>query len=836
MWSCCEMCRFMGFFPAFLSVSLQQVRQVRERYVAQHLRLSLSSVALKDPAGHLFGYVEEIGFRQNRFILRGWARAKAVTFSLGPFCRQVHPSEERMDVAASLGCDPHVGFMAALPFHDGPLRVQLEGFEGQFVDVALRLDLQKTRQVSEARLRRQFLREMIPLVPMIGMGMWRKDPDLRRKVKAALRLDREVDAMVLDPRFLASSTQAPMPTAPAWQVTIILPVHDAFDLLPEVLRRVVAHTDVPWHLIIIEDASKDVALRPWLRDWVAGRPAGQVTLLENAVNQGFIQSVNRAFVVAQDVPCEGPVILLNSDAMVPQGWASRLTAPLRDAGVASVTPLSNDAEIFSAPLICQAVRLAPGQGDDIDAALLRRVAAADLPEVAVPTGVGFCMALSREWLERTGPFDTCFGRGYGEEVDWCRRASAKGARHVTASNLYVEHRGGASFGPAKAALVQQNNAIITARYPGYDMAVQDFIRADPLTTVRLIAALAWADSQPDVAEIPVYIAHAMGGGAEDYLRGQRQGHPCSVTLRMGGAVRVQIEMDTAHGRMVADTDDLAVAVQLICGLRKRRIVYSCAVGDPDLREVPGFLTALAQDAPLDILFHDYLPISPSYTLLDTDGVYRGLPQPGQEDVAHTYRCPDGTRIALAAWQGLWGQALGRARQLIVFSEASRRILSAAYPAYAAQMMVCPHQITTPITRVTPPAEGPRTIGVLGAIGPQKGARVVAELSQALKGRQDIRLVLIGYIAPGFDLAPDTVVHGQYDVTDVSALAAHYGITAWLIPSIWPETFSYVTHECLATGLPTMAFDLGAQGEAVARAPHGVLLPLVSRIEDLVEKL
>ncbi len=57
------------------------------------------------------------------------------------------------------------------------------------------------------------------------------------------------------------------------------------------------------------------------------------------------------------------------------------------------------------------------------------------------------------------------------------------------------------------------------------------------------------------------------------------------------------------------------------------------------------------------------------------------------------------------------------------------------------------------------------------------------------------------------------------------LAARYGITHWLIPSIWPETISYTVHECLATGLPTMAFDLGAQGDAVRAAENGILLPL-----------
>ena len=46
---------------------------------------------------------------------------------------------------------------------------------------------------------------------------------------------------------------------------------------------------------------------------------------------------------------------------------------------------------------------------------------------------------------------------------------------------------------------------------------------------------------------------------------------------------------------------------------------------------------------------------------------------------------------------------------------------------------------------------------------------------------------------------------------------------WLIPSIWPETFSYAVHEALATGLPVFVFDLGAQAHAAAAAENGHLL-------------
>ncbi|MFU8881546.1 MAG: glycosyltransferase [Rhodobacterales bacterium] len=529
------------------------------------------------------------------------------------------------------------------------------------------------------------------------------------------------------------------------------------------------------------------------------------------------------------------MILLNSDAMVPQGWASRLVAPLRSPDVASVTPLSNDAEIYSAPVICKNTQLDAGEGDRIDAILRNSIAGGDAPQVLAPTGVGFCMAIGAGWIGRVGPFDTQFGRGYGEEVDWCRRAAALGGVHVAATDLFVEHRGGASFGDEKLALIQKNNAVITTRYPGYDRSVQDFIRADPLATPRLVAALAYVDGLAGVDDIPVYIAHSLGGGADNYLQAQIAQSPVSLVLRFGGAERVQIELETGLGRMVASSEGLDVVVRLISTLSKRRIIYSCAVGDPDLRDIPGFLLALADGAPLEILFHDYLPVSPSYTLLDHDGVFRGVPRPDTKDAAHHYRCPDGARLDLAGWQALWGAALQAADRLVVFSRASARIVAQSYPRAADLVVIRPHQMMppqpVPQQLVPQPDKARIVIAVLGAIGPQKGAAIVSALSLLVQGRADVGLVLIGYIAPGFKLAADTVVHGRYDQQDIPSLAQHYGVTHWLIPSIWPETFSYAVHECLATGLPTLAFDLGAQGDAVKEAANGQVLPGAAAVPD-----
>ena len=806
-----------------IRVRIAQYRWLRDYYMQHHLQLSLPGCRLRDAKGNRIGYLEQVRFHQGRVYLRGWTLARCINLRLGDTQIRRWPSEEREDVASAMGCDSHVGFAASLPYSEGPLLIELESPDPSCIRHDLRLRTARLRALLRLRLR--FWREALPLVPMIARGLMRKDTDLPRRVKTALRLDGNPSDTMLEKAFLAREAGAGTSAGDAGRISLIMPIYNAFDLLPEALGRVVAHTDLAYRLILIEDRSSDARVWPWLRDWVQAQQAqhpDRITLVENEENLGFIRSVNRGFELAR-ADNDAVVVLLNSDAMVPPGWASRLIAPLSDPWVATATPMSNDAEIFSAPVICTRTVLEDGQAEAIDNALRSRIADT-APEVAAPTGVGFCMAMRRDWLDHTGGFDTSFGRGYGEEVDWCRRTATKGARHVAVPGLFVEHRGGASFGDAKMALVQKNNAIIAARYPGYNRMVQDFIRDDPLVTARLVAALAWAESLHDLGELPVYVAHSLGGGAENYLQDQVASAPASVVLRLGGAWRCRIELDTPQGRLTANTDDLDLVVRLLRGVARRRVIYSCAVGDPDLSALPGFLLRLASGVSLDILFHDYLPISPSYTLLDHDGTYRGVPAVDHDDAAHRYRRSDGSVMTLAQWRASWGRAVDLAARLVVFSQASADIVAAAFPQAVPRLHMHPHKLLQAIPPLVPADQGRRVIGVLGAIGPQKGAAVLSKLSDRLRGEPDIDLALIGRIAPGFPLAGTVPVHGVYAIEDIPSLAARYGVTHWLIPSIWPETFSYTVHECLATGLPTLAFDLGAQGDAVRAAENGVLLP------------
>ena len=863
---------------------LVRFRALFARYAAAHQTLVGPGFELTDGAGRRIGVVESVHLGMSRVRVTGWAMAERITLQGGMSKVSTQPSRLRADVADQLGdgasvAEANVGFELRMLRPEmtvaRPLILlvspQGAGEAGLATPEVFVVPLPRS-PFTQIRLMVSFGLCLIRLIPDLATWVLTRDPKIRARVKRVLGLDPVPQAGLIDRRILSVPSGLPSDggrgRAP---ITIILPVYNAFDLLAEVIDRVVGHTDLPWHLVVIEDCSSDDRVRPWLRDRTAHAGlAGQVTLIENAANLGFIGSVNAGLAVGLERGHD--VVLLNSDALVPAGWASRLLAPLRrDNTVATVTPMSNDAEIFTVPVLCRRMAIEPGMGDAIDAVAARL----DLVSTCAvaPTGVGFCMAMGIGWLRRQPSLDTAFGRGYGEEVDWCQKVRAQGGRHLGLGQLFVEHRGGTSFGSEdKLRLVANNNAIIAKRYPSYDGEVQTFIHADPLASTRLALAIAWAGAWStasvaklaDAAAVPIYLAHTLGGGADKYLE-ERIAHDLatlgrpSVVLRVGGAARWQIEVISTEGTTAGATDDFDLAMALLAPLRNRNLVYSCGVGDYDPVTLPGALlqlagrtpsvpcpappgaasgtpavvAALPEDAPplqarIEVLMHDFYPLSPSYTLLDGAGIYHGLlDRAGPEtatDRVHTARRPDGRVVELNAWQAAWGALLAEAGQITVFSDNSRQHVARVYPEIADRIVVRPHPLRVAVPRVTPSVGPDPVIGVLGNIGFQKGAGVLRDLASRLAGQRGPGMVVVGNVDPSYPLPVAARIHGDYEVGDIPELVTRYGISHWLIPSIWPETFSYTTHEALATGLPVLAFDIGAQGDAVRAAATGHVVP------------
>ncbi|MEM1080137.1 MAG: glycosyltransferase [Pseudomonadota bacterium] len=207
-------------------------------------------------------------------------------------------------------------------------------------------------------------------------------------------------------------------------------------------------------------------------------------------NRGFVHTANQGIALAD----RHDVVLLNSDTIPVGDWLPRMARCAQACpDAASVTPFTNNGEIASITALCEA---APLPDDPMRwAEACQSIQPPQYP--ALPTAVGFCMYLRRHCIEQIGVFDAnTFGLGYGEENDWCLRATTAGWTHRLCDDAFVAHEGHASFGPLGLKPDEQSMQRLLRLHPGYTERVDAFIQSDPIAPVRqrILERLHRADS------------------------------------------------------------------------------------------------------------------------------------------------------------------------------------------------------------------------------------------------------------------------------------------------------------------------------------------------------
>ncbi len=248
----------------------------------------------------------------------------------------------------------------------------------------------------------------------------------------------------------------------------------------------------PFEIVVVDDASPDVDIVAYVNELAA---AGRVTLLRNESNAGFVRSVNRGMAMHAD----RDVVLLNSDTEVANDWLDRLQQSAWSApDVGTATPFSNNATICTYPF--------PGWAGGLPGTLgLTRLdrlfATANAGQtVALPTAVGSCMYVRRACLQEVGPFDAeRFGRGYGEENDFCLRAAKAGWHSVLAGDVFIFHEGAVSFSDERFARARAAEQALLDVHPDYLRLVREFTLRDPASALREAVDGARAASGPDEA-------------------------------------------------------------------------------------------------------------------------------------------------------------------------------------------------------------------------------------------------------------------------------------------------------------------------------------------------
>jgi len=524
-------------------------------------------------------------------------------------------------------------------------------------------------------------------------------------------------------------------TSPRPVIDVIVPVYAGTDQTLACLHSVLAadlgaeDSSAPRaHVVVVNDASPEPELTHAVRRLAR---LGLVELVENPANRGFVASVNAGMALHPD----HDVVLLNSDTVVFPGWLGRMAAHLAarpDAG--SVTPLSNNATICSYPVTERDNRA----GLELDCAALDALAATVNAGVAVdiPTAVGFCMLIRRECLTATGLFDEAtFGRGYGEENDFCMRAAALGWRHLLAADVFVRHAGEMSFGDDAAPLKEAAFETVQRLHPDYLRTVAAYCAADParparraLDLARLRHALArrFSGSSRPV----LMVTHNWGGGTERHMRDlcarlAAEGTPALVLRPRGndaGCVwTLNLPASSCGHASACDAGplhlpnlafdlppDFGALLEVLAELRVGHIHVHNLAGYP--HAAPELLPLVARllEIPYDVTAHDLSALCPRITCIGPDGYPCPTALAGDGGTANgaPWLCeaciaaetPQLGNTDIVRWRAAWATLLDGARMVFTPSHDTARRLAAHFPGCASRLAVRPHPETSPLAQ------------------------------------------------------------------------------------------------------------------------------------------
>lgn len=314
-------------------------------------------------------------------------------------------------------------------------------------------------------------------------------------------------------RAVPRAIDLPGSAAPVGSADIVVPIYNNARDLAGLLTALERSSRRFGRIILVNDASTDPTIAPMLAAFAARVPDTEV--LTNPVNAGFVATANRGMAASRR-----DCVLLNTDIVLPDGALERLLIALwSDPANATVTPFSNCAYGVGVPdLIARNALPFGATAEELDRSF---AALCPMTPIVLPRGVGFCMAVSRRALEAIGPFDARFGRGYGEEADFCLRAAAAGFCNVLAPAAFVFHAAGGSFTDRAAAAAREGAVRLLSLHPHYPGEVARYLRRGEARAVGFAAM-----TQLLLSRYGMTLAALREAGA---------GAPASLTVRRDGA-------------------------------------------------------------------------------------------------------------------------------------------------------------------------------------------------------------------------------------------------------------------------------------------------------------
>lgn len=631
-------------------------------------------------------------------------------------------------------------------------------------------------------------------------------------------------------------------------IDIIVPVYRGLQDVKDCLDSVLASAnESPYELIVIDDCSPEPEVSRYLKQQAE---RGLFTLLVNDVNLGFVATVNRGMQLHED----RDVLLLNSDTIVVNDWVDRIKAAAYDGeNVGTVTPFSNNATICSYPTFCQDNTLETNTPLPLLDKIFSMTNAGK--SVDVPTGVGFCMYIRRACLEEVGYFDVeQFGKGYGEENDFCQRVIKSGWVNRFTLDVFVQHTGNVSFGDEHNELKHTALSKVLERHPTYERQVHEHIAADPAKTARVSAWLASLVAGDQ--SIVVHVAHNRGGGSLRFVKelsDSIENHMYSLmlmpSLKKPGYLCLTKVLASPDGLQPLESEytlyfEAETQKKLLISVLKKLPISGFHFHH--MLDLPDWVMSLPQALSVDwfVSIHDFYFACPSIVLIDHNDRFSGP----DADKLDNSCCPDfGKGSEHEVWRNRFAPLLDGAKACYAPSVDCTRRMQVYFP--NASIRTVYHQNSAHFDTAYHPGAlsledgADLNVVVIGALGKVKGADLLEDVAKLCREKGlKIHFELLGYAYRDLITHPKSnlVVAGRYHESElVESLKekrengkAHL---VWFTSQV-PETFSYTFSSAMEAQMPVLVPNIGAFPERVYGRPSSWVIPWDSKAEDVCKVL
>ncbi|MBT9160127.1 MAG: hypothetical protein DDT26_01400 [Dehalococcoidia bacterium] len=343
------------------------------------------------------------------------------------------------------------------------------------------------------------------------------------------------------------------------------------------------------------------------------------------------------------------------------------------------------------------------------------------------------------------------------------------------------------------------------------------------------------------SNVAIVFDHHMGGGANRYRQSrvsELSKHGFTVVVARPDLASLAYVSEWTHrdGRVVESR--FVEQSALLEELDRHRVAHveiNNLVGFEDPLALLDWARAWRSGAKERLLryqLHDFHAACPSFTLIGVEGDHCGLPSPEvcrrclPNNGRHTLGLQ--TDVDVSEWRARWTSFLRAADERIAFSRVSVTLMCRALPEIAdSDFAIQPHQ--TDVSQIRPVGASwadPVRVAAVGHLSHAKGASLVRKLAHRARERGlPIEFIVVGTLEGGSTEAGPTLITGSYRQGELSDVLERTRVGVVFLPSVCPETYSYLTDELMATGLPLVALDLGAPAERISLYPHGCLLPV-----------